>query len=753
MDKPSDKVRFDGWVLTRSTGELSKGDASTRLEVRPLLALIELIEHRGEVVTREQLYARLWPKGVVEFDSSLNTAMGKVRAALKDHADKPRYIETIPRRGYRFIAEVDADKPSADAAPVTTGGGASSGTIRRRRAWYIALTLCLLGGGATLLYFHQAAPDPTPAVAVLPFVAAESDQEGAVLALGITEELSSRLAQLNTIKVVARTSASQFQGKDTGAREIGRVLGVTHLLEGSIGSERGSIQVIVKLVSTETGFEIYRQKFDFAPEEQLDIEQTLAQGVISALRIRLSPELALRLEARDSRSSAAFDYYIRARHYGHLHTPDGDDQSAALYRLAIEHDPQFALAYVGLAESLLGGVSERDVRIADISGEVSRLLATAENLSPQLPELLAARGWFATELGEYTVAAAHLRAAMTLNPSDAISAARLGNVYDALGQPREALDSFTRAAELDPLDFLPQMYRCLELQQLGRFDEAERACERARELGPENYWGPFVTSWLKYARGDLPEAIHWTDVANKIEPSQSGVAYYRLELLLILGLIEQARDTASRLATTDDVRTWRISATLALIEKGRAGLHAFLERGGKLEFDDIDALTDVVRFNHTTGNVAEARKALRMIFELPGFNERDLKPVQVLNGYSPAVIWAGVLLATGERDRALSMLADLDAMLDRLERNGWANHGLHSLRAESQALRGQGDAAMQSLQRAVARGWRMVWRAQTEPYLASLWDRDDFKILMKDVEARNASMRVRYLETATNSSP
>jgi len=751
MDKPSDTLRFDGWTLDKASGDLTKDGITTRLEIRPLLALLELIEHRGEVVTREQLYTRLWPKGVVEFDSSLNTAMRKVRLALKDEHDKPRYIETIQRRGYRFLAQLDPVpfKPDIEVAPLP-----GPLPTRRVRPWYLIAGLCLAVAivAATLLYFRQADSGATPALAVLPFVAVSGPDDTA-LSLGITEELSNRLSQLTSIKVVARTSASQFAGKNAGAREIGLALGVTHLVEGTVGRDKDVIRVSVKLVSADTGFDLYTQSFEFPPGAELDIERSLVQAVVTALRIRLSPEVVRRWEARDSRSRLAFDYYVRARQYGHQHTPDGNDQSAALYRLAIEQDPQFALAYVGLAESLLSSVSERDVRIAEISQEVSRMLGMAEKINPQLPELLAAKGWLASELGDYTAAESHLHAALSLNPSDAISSARLGDVYDQLGQPRESLESYTRAAELDPLDFLPQMYRCIELQELGLFDEAERACARARGLAPDNFWGPFVTSWLKYGRGDIPQAIHWTNEANRIEPSQSGVAYYRIEFLLILGLTAEARETSSQLVTNDDVRTWRNSASLALIEHGQTGLRAFLQREGNVKLDGMDALIDAVRFNHTAGDLDSARRALQEIFALPGFDERELvNSAQVFNGYSPAVICAGVLMETGERDRALRMLSDLDSLLDRLERNGWNNHGLYSLRAESLALRGEGDAAMQSLHRAVARGWRMSWRAQAEPYLASLWARDDFKALIKDVEARNASMRARYL-LPTNEPP
>ena len=125
--------------------------------------------------------------------------------------------------------------------------------------------------------------------------------------------------------------------------------------------------------------------------------------------------------------------------------------------------------------------------------------------------------------------------------------------------------------------------------------------------------------------------------------------------------------------------------------------------------------------------------------------------MQVRVAYSSALICAGVLLANGERAEGLRLLDGLDAMLARLEKNGWAGHGLDSLRAESLALRGQPDAAMRSLKRAVARGWRSAWRAQTDPYLSSLWEREDFKSLMKEVEARNADMRARFLRV--NSAP
>ena len=163
---------------------------------------------------------------------------------------------------------------------------------------------------------------------------------------------------------------------------------------------------------------------------------------------------------------------------------------------------------------------------------------------------------------------------------------------------------------------------------------------------------------------------------------------------------------------------------------------------------------EAVRLYHTAGDLSRARAALQTLFDARGFNEADLYGTeQIRNGFSPALIAAGVLFASGYRERAVKMLDGLDALLDRLEANGWASYGVDSLRAESLALRGNGDSAMHSLRRAVDRGWRGAWRAREDPYLATLRDRPDFQELLKDVEARNASMRARYLDVIAAGHP
>jgi TolB-like protein/DNA-binding winged helix-turn-helix (wHTH) protein len=746
--QPPNKIRFDAWTLDTQSGDLAKGEVTTRLQIQPLQVLLALLENPGNLVTREQLIARLWPKGIVEFDTSLNTAVRKLRIALNDDSENPRYVETIPRRGYRFIAKIEAEPQAAPPELVPTKTPSVVPPPPRSRWRVLALVAAVVFAAIVAGFFYwQDARAETPSVVVLPFVDMSAGQKDAALCLGIPEEIGNRLGQLSNVRVVSRTSAGNFQGKSTDVREIGKALGAMYAVEGSVRRDQDDLRITVQLVNAEDGYHLYSQSFDFPSEGTADIEQALAQSVTQVLRTWLSPELVRQWQARGSDSREAFGYFVRARAYGHEGTPDGDNQAEELYRLAIERDPRFALAYVGLAEVKLSTISSRELKIVDVSEEVAKLLATAEKLNANMPELVAAKGWFAIERKAYDEAEQLLLDAIARNPASAVINGRLGNLYDGLGRPRDALARFTRAAELDPMYFIYPLYRCLALQDLGQNDEAARACARTRTLTRNNYWGAFITSWLENGRGDLLESLRWSTEAVRLEPGQAAPAFFRIEVMLVLRLVEQARAALRQIVTTDEARVQLMRASVELAEHGPAGLRAYLDDSGTAALSSPSVGVDAMRFYHVAGDLKNARQALDALRAAPGYQEIDLYDVtQVRVAHSSALICAGVLLESGERTEGLRLLDGLDNLLDRLEKNGWAHQGLDALRAQSAALRGQPDAAMRSLRRAVARGWRNAWRAQTDPYLSTLWEREDFKSLMQEVEARNAEMRARFLK-------
>jgi TolB-like protein/DNA-binding winged helix-turn-helix (wHTH) protein len=748
--QPPRKIRFDAWTLDTQSGDLMKGEVTTRLQIQPLQVLLALLENPGNLVTREQLIARLWPKGIVEFDTSLNTAVRKLRIALNDDSENPRFIETIPRRGYRFIAKMEV---GAELTPQELPPAATPAKKSRLRYFVLAAAL-ILAAVAVSFFFWRDSRVETPSVVVLPFVDMSAEQQDAALCLGIPEEIGNRLGQLSNVRVVSRTSAGNFQGKNTDVREIGKALGALYAVEGSVRRDQSDLRITVQLVNAADGYHLYSESFDFPSEGTADIEQSLSQSVSQALRTWLSPELVRQWQARGSDSREAFGYFVRARAYGHEGTPDGDGQAEELYRLAIERDPQFALAYVGLAEVKLSTLSSRELKIADVSKEVTQLLATAEKLNAAMPELVAAKGWFAIERRSYDEAEQLLLDAIARNPGNAVVNGRLGNLYESLGRPRDALARFTRAAELDPMYFIYPMYRCLMLLDLGQNDEAARACARTRTLTRDNHWGTLVTAWLENARGDPLEALRWSTEAVRLEPGQAAPAFFRIDMMLMLRLVEQARDALRHIVTTDEARMQLMRAHVELAEHGPAGLRAYLDDSGTAALSSPSMGVDAMRIYHVAGDLKNARQALDTWRAAPGYQESDLYDVaQVRVGHSPASICAAVLLATGERTEGLRLLDGLDAMLERLENNGMANQGLDAIRADALALRGQPDGAMRSLQRAVARGWRNAWKAQTDPYLSPLWEREDFKTLMKEVEARNAEMRARFLKINAPAAP
>jgi len=283
------KIRFDGWTLDTQSGDLTKGEVTTRLQIQPLQILLALLENPGNLVSREQLIARLWPKGIVEFDTSLNTAVRKLRIALNEDSDNPRYIDTIPRRGYRFIAKIEPEQ-AATPPIVETRAEIRAAPRPSRTRFLIAAAMLLIVVAAGFFYFFRNARTSVsaPALVVLPMVDMSAEHKDAALCLAVTEAITNRLAQLPTVRVVSRTMAMKYDGKNEDVREIGKALDAAYVVESSVRRDQKALRGTVQLVSTADGYHLYSQTFDFAVEDLQEIEQTLSQSVAQAASFFLS---------------------------------------------------------------------------------------------------------------------------------------------------------------------------------------------------------------------------------------------------------------------------------------------------------------------------------------------------------------------------------------------------------------------------------------------------------------------------------
>jgi TolB-like protein/Tfp pilus assembly protein PilF len=501
------------------------------------------------VVSREQLIARLWPKGVVEFDTGLNSAMRKLRIALGDDADTPRYIETLPRKGYRFIGRLEDNTPitgipTLPAQYVPTSFETGLGLGRRASDRRAPITRMALGFGSILaalvlavvawnmpgrLFQVKAVAEALPTIVVLPLVDMSVDQSEQSLCDGLTEELSNWLAHIPTLRVVARTSAFSFKGKNQDIRKIASALGATHVLEGSLRRSGDQLRITTQLIAAEDGVHIWSRSFDLPIGDIFQIEDTVSRAVAEALHLTLSAETAELWARREPEKMEALELYLLGRARQNRRTAEDNLKSIEYFRRAVDADPHYIPALTGLAESMLNGLSLNRTPLEDVKFEVEPLIDRAMELNPNQPEVIAVKGWLLTEEYRFDEALPLLLRATQMNPNDASSHRFLGDLYDRRAQPLEAMNHFSAAASLDPMDFISHVFRCMELIDLAEFGEASAACKRARELDSTNVWGPLTTAWISRAQGKTDEALQWLDAAYKLQPQDTFLGEQRIE--------------------------------------------------------------------------------------------------------------------------------------------------------------------------------------------------------------------------------
>jgi TolB-like protein/DNA-binding winged helix-turn-helix (wHTH) protein/tetratricopeptide (TPR) repeat protein len=737
-------IRFDGWRVDFNSGEISKDGATHRLQDQPLQILDELLRQPGDVVTREQLIARLWPKGVVEFDTGLNSAMRKLRSALGDDPDSPRYIETLPRKGYRFIGRIEDDTPMGDLPrlppeyrPTSFETGAAIGrraSDRRAPVKRLALGLGSLLAAAVLAFiawrmpgkFLEAnAPGPAdlPTIVVLPLMDMSVAQTEQALCDGLTDELSNWLAHIPTLRVVARTSAFAFKGQGKDVREIAAALGATHVLEGSLRRSSDQLRVTVQLIDASNGLHIWSDSYDLPMGNIFQIEDIVSRTVAEKLHLELTPAVKAQWAERRTETGNAFELYLLARERQRQRTAADNLKAIEYFRRAVEADPKFTPALTGLAESLLNGLFLNRMPLEDVKAEAEPLINRASQLSPNAPHVLAVKGWLLTEEFRIEEALPLLQRAIEGNPNDASLHRFMGNLYDRRAQPRDALTHFSAAAELDPMDAISHVFRCVELVDLGEYALAGAACQRARELDKNHFWGPLATSWIERAQGNTTEALRWIEEARKLEPADTWLADQKIELLFTLGRPADARIVASELPRNGSFSSRAREGGIVFVEGGPPALKAWLAETKVLDDAGTGAeLMEAARLQMLAEDPEAARVTLTHAERMLPLTAADAYDgSQIRHEYSAALNHARIeLLGMGDRQRAMQRLDQLEKLLDTYEKNGGEHFGLYSLRAEVYAMRGEKEKAQAAINEAWKRGWRATWRARHDPFLGGV---------------------------------
>ena len=511
-------VRFGLFEFDPRSGELRKQGRKIRLEGQPVQILIKLLDRPGELVTRDELQRELWPADTfVNFEQSLNAAVKRLRHALGDSRDNSRFVETLARRGYRFIA------------PVSTPAGAP---------------------------VSQPAPPPAiGSLAVLPFGNAETDPGTEYLADGITETLINQLSRLAGLRVMARSTVFRYKDKTLDPRAMGRKLGVDAVLIGRVLQRGDGLLVGTELVEVRNGWQLWGEQYNRSLADIFAVEEEISREISEKLRVHLTGEDRSRLGKRYTQSTEAYQDYLKGRYHLNRLMEGGLKKAIECFEGAIQRDANYALAYTGLADALglMGFMGLAPA--AEVMPKAKEAARRALEIDDSLPEAHASLGGiFKNYDWDWAASEREFKKALDLNPNYANGRRMYASLLAAVGRPEESLDQTRLALELDPFSLpirveaaynaymadhceraLEDALRTVELEpefapaqsilgqiyaQLGRYDEAIAALEKARILASEHPATLAALAHVFAAAGRMEEARALTDQLTELSRRQ-----------------------------------------------------------------------------------------------------------------------------------------------------------------------------------------------------------------------------------------
>jgi TolB-like protein/DNA-binding winged helix-turn-helix (wHTH) protein len=491
---------FGQFILVPSQKRLLSDREMVALAPKVFDTLVLLVENQGRLIQKEEFVKALWPNSVVE-EQALAHNISQLRKVLRDPAEDPKFIETVPKRGYRFIASVRAsgEPPAVLASPAPSGTVPSAMQPLRwpRRAVLAVLApvLILAAGTTVYVYFPRTGSEAAgvlPAIhslAVLPLENLSGDKEQEYFADGMTDALITDLAQVSSLRVISRTSAMRFKGSKDSLPQIGRELKVDAVVEGTVTRGENRVRVTAQLVEASSDHHLWARSYERDLKNILALQNEIAQDITEQIRVKLTPKernLLVQVHAVDPE---AYDASLRGWYWMNQPTPEGVRKALDYFQKAIAKDPGYALAYAGVAETLL--ILDQPLHTKGALLKAREAAVKALALDPSLAEAHTALGlikflidwdWSGTE--------AEYKQATALNPNG--SAHSWYSYYlVAMGRLDEAMKEIERARDVDPFSAPNTLWLGQVLYHARRYDDALRENRRGLEMYPDNgcfYW-------------------------------------------------------------------------------------------------------------------------------------------------------------------------------------------------------------------------------------------------------------------------
>ena len=511
-------LRFDIFELDVRAGELRKNGVKLRLQGQPLQVLAALLKHPGELVTREELRAQIWQADTfVDFDHSLHNAIARIREVLGDSAETPRYIETLPRRGYRFVAHVEGIstrepersaetvQPSEAPAPLARSKARAALAVALFTLVMIALALWLLPA----ISHRTTAVPPMRSIAVLPLDNLSGDPSQEYFVDGMTDELITDLAKVGALRVTSRTSVMRYKGTKKSLPEIARELNVEGIVEGSVTRSGNRVRVTAQLLHAPEDQHLWAETYERDLGDVLKLQSEVAQAIAQQVRAQLTPQQQDRLGSVRQVNPEAYDAYLRGRYYltNQFTTAQPLNRAKGYFEESIRKDPNFALAYSGLADSYAFLAYFRQVPPESAYQSATDALRKASALDDSIGEIHDTRAVLSWRYKwDLDTAEQEFNRAIALAPSYSCAHEDHAVYLGFVGRRADALAEVAKSNELDPGPS-SAMAESATYYQLRDYERLVEASRRGVASNPKE-WVEYYNLGVGYeGTGRLLEAI------------------------------------------------------------------------------------------------------------------------------------------------------------------------------------------------------------------------------------------------------
>jgi TolB-like protein/DNA-binding winged helix-turn-helix (wHTH) protein/Tfp pilus assembly protein PilF len=516
-------IRFGVFEADLSAGELRKQGLRLKLSEQPFQILVMLLEKPGNLVSRDELRNRLWPGDTfVDFDHGLNNAVMRLREVLCDSSDTPRFIETLPRRGYRFIAPVElrtiADQATPGPSATGTPMAAPSETVEpapanrgfltkvvegQRKDFFaipriVALVSAVLAGsglisGITVHYVHgvdasKGKANRSNSLIVLPLENLSGDKDQDYFADGMTDDLIANLAKIRSLRVISRSTAMAYKGTHKPLSQIANELNVDAVVEGTVMRVGNRVRITAELVQVSTDQHLWAETYESSSGDVLALQNRVSSAIVDEIRINLTPEDKARLAKNPSVSPEAYEDYLKGRYYWNKRSGEGFAKAIGYFEEATRKNSQYALAYAGLADcyGIIGATIYGSVPAAEAAPKAKAAAIRALEIDPSLAEA-----------------------------ETSLATAKFNYDWDWAG----AAEGFKRAIQLDPTYATAYQRYSLYLIALGRFDDSFAQIKKARDLEPLSISINASLGWRLYLAREYDRSIVQLRDTLEMDPS------------------------------------------------------------------------------------------------------------------------------------------------------------------------------------------------------------------------------------------